>query len=133
MGPLFGYFPEETKCWIIVKPQYLSEAKRTFADTKIQLTMKGKRHLGAIIGSTSYHAEYVSEKVAMSVTSHLCDAIKHQNREFTVDPNLLKKKSEIRKRKFNEVIDNIIRNLQERFNDIQKRFNDVQKRLMLLN
>jgi len=54
-------FPKKRNAGSYSKATILGEAKRTFSDTKIQLTTEGKRHLGAIIGS--YHAEYVSENV----------------------------------------------------------------------
>ena len=31
-GPLFGYFPNASKTWLITKPQFEEEAKQLFAD-----------------------------------------------------------------------------------------------------
>ena len=60
-----------------------------------------------------------------SITSHLCDAIKSQTREFVPDPNLNKKKSAIRKQK----LDNIKSTLQR----LDTLLNVDQKRLLSLN
>ena len=63
LGPLFGYYPEPKKCWLIVKPRFLEKAKQNFADTKINITTEGKRHLGASIGSESHRNEFVEDKI----------------------------------------------------------------------
>ena len=63
LGPKFGYFPEASKCWLIVKPDAYDIAKSTFANTSIKITIEGKRHLGAIVGSTKYKELYVNEKI----------------------------------------------------------------------
>ena len=51
LGPLFGYHPEPTKCWFIVKPRMKGIALKTFENTGVNITEDGKRHLGAVIGS----------------------------------------------------------------------------------
>ena len=63
LGPGFGYFPEATKSWIIVKEQYEDLAKEVFGGTGVKITNEGKRHLGAVIGSNSYRTSYVEEKI----------------------------------------------------------------------
>ena len=37
-GPLFGYFPEPTKSWLIVKENYKTKAEEIFSDTNIKIT-----------------------------------------------------------------------------------------------
>ena len=54
LGPKFGYFPEAKKCWLIVKPDAYDNAKSTFKDTNIKITIEGKRHLGAVVGSSTF-------------------------------------------------------------------------------
>ena len=49
LGPKFGYNPEATKCWLIVKPQLVKEAEKLFDNTKTNITVNSKRHLGAVI------------------------------------------------------------------------------------
>ena len=51
LSPLFGYYPEPTKCWLIVKPRIKDIALKTFDD---------KRYLGAVIGSIEYRENYVT-------------------------------------------------------------------------
>ena len=63
IGPLHGYLPNADKTWLIVKEGKEDEAQRIFADTNIQITCEGKRHLGAVIGSTGFKEQYVKNKV----------------------------------------------------------------------
>ena len=63
LGPKFGYFPEASKCWLIIKPEAAEKAHTIFKDTEIQITKRGKRHLGAIIGTDGYRDEYVLDKI----------------------------------------------------------------------
>ena len=42
---------DHSKSHLIVKQQHLTNAKELFADTEVQITTEGQRHLGAIIGS----------------------------------------------------------------------------------
>ena len=53
-GPLFGYYAEPTKSWLIVKDAHLDEAKTIFSDTAVNITTRGKKHLGAVIGHLDY-------------------------------------------------------------------------------
>ena len=48
-GPKYGYYQETTKSWLIVKKEILEEARRIFADTNVQITSEGQKHLGAVI------------------------------------------------------------------------------------
>lgn len=62
-GPALGYFPNTNKCWLITKPEKENVARNIFADTKINTTSEGYRHLGAVIRSRAFLEEYVGEKV----------------------------------------------------------------------
>ena len=64
LGPDFGYFPNANKCWIIAKPDKEEDVRAAFKDTAVNVTVEGKKHLGAVIGSREYLEEYISEKVA---------------------------------------------------------------------
>ena len=57
-GPLFGYFPQRHKSWIVVKKHHKSTAEREFHDVKINITTEGKRHLRAVIGNEKYRQQY---------------------------------------------------------------------------
>ena len=63
LGPKFGYYPEASKTWLIVKNDLYDIANTTFKSTKINVTSNGKRHLGAVIGSRSYKEDYMNEKI----------------------------------------------------------------------
>lgn len=63
LGPELGYFPNDKKCWIIVKPEKEESVREAFKDTAINITTEGHKHLGAAIGSRSYQNEYFNEKV----------------------------------------------------------------------
>ena len=64
IGPDFGYFPNDKKCWIIAKPAKEENVREVFKETSINVTVQGQKHLGAAIGSREYLEEYVSEKVS---------------------------------------------------------------------
>ena len=63
LGPLFRYHPKPSKTHLVVKENFLEVARNTFADTGVQITSRGQRHLGAAIGSQDFIHEYVSKKV----------------------------------------------------------------------
>ena len=46
-----------------MKPKHFADAQSIFADTNIQVTVEGQRHLGAALGSRSFAEEHVTEKV----------------------------------------------------------------------
>ena len=62
-GGCFGYHPNASKTHLIVKEQFLDEARRQFQGTNVNITVHGKRHLGAAIGSREYTEQYVDDKV----------------------------------------------------------------------
>ena len=62
-GPSFGYNPNASKTYLIVKPDHVELAKTQFADTDVAITTYGKRHLGAALGSKTFTEEYVHNKV----------------------------------------------------------------------
>ena len=62
-GPAYGYFTNAVKTILIVKPEHLTRAQKLFADTNIQITARGQRHLGAVLGSREFAEEYVADKV----------------------------------------------------------------------
>ena len=64
IGPAYGYFPQPTKSWLIVKDTKLAEATDVFADTRIQITIDGERHLGAVIGTEENKRQYINQKIS---------------------------------------------------------------------
>ena len=64
IGPKYGYFPEPSKSWLIVKPKHLNRARNIFSDSSINITTDGRKHLGAVVGSKLYREDFMSEKVS---------------------------------------------------------------------
>ena len=63
-GPELGYFPNAKKCWIIAKPEKEALVREVFKDTAINVTTEGHKHqLGAVVGSTAFLNEYITNKV----------------------------------------------------------------------
>ena len=62
-GPEYGYHANASKTWLVVKQEYLSLATEPFADSGIQVTVEGRRHLGAALGTRSFTEAYVNDKV----------------------------------------------------------------------
>ena len=67
IGPDYGYYPNSSKTWLIVKDSNLEEAKTLFQGTGVSITAEGKRHLGAAIGTNSFVESYVKRKVSVWV------------------------------------------------------------------
>ena len=61
-GPKFGQNPEASKCWLIGKAQLVKEAEKLFENTKINITVTAKRHIGAVIGSQECRDGYEINK-----------------------------------------------------------------------
>ena len=64
LGPKFGYFPEGSKSWIIVRENAKEHAQTIFNKTKMKLTTDGQRHLGAVIGTANFKQNYMKEKIS---------------------------------------------------------------------
>ena len=62
-GLSYGYFPNDSKTYLVVKPDCEDVAKDVFAGTNVQITTHGKRHLGAALGSKTFTEEYVGKTV----------------------------------------------------------------------
>ena len=63
-GPSYGYHANPAKTWLIVKKEYLPSATELFAHTGVNITVDGKCHLGAALGSRSFVESYVQCKVS---------------------------------------------------------------------
>ena len=64
LGPRYGYFPQPSKSWLIVKEERVEEALNLFSETNIQITCHGERHLGAVIGTAECKKKYVEDLVS---------------------------------------------------------------------
>ena len=54
LGPKYGYFLKASKSYLIVKEDKLGEARNVFNGSNVNITIKGKRHFGTVIGSNEY-------------------------------------------------------------------------------
>ena len=64
MGPEYGYYPNASNTWIIIKEANFEEATTLFQGTGVSITVEGKRHLGAAIGDSTFVESYIQLKVA---------------------------------------------------------------------
>ena len=55
-GPAYAYFPKPSKTFLVIKSGCHADGEHIFADTGVQLTEYGQRHLGAPIGSDEFVA-----------------------------------------------------------------------------
>ena len=63
-GVRFGYFVKPKKSWLILKDGAKEdECRKLFETSPIDITVQGKRHLGAALGSIEFRNEYIDEKV----------------------------------------------------------------------
>ena len=62
-GPHLGYYAEPTKSWLIVKQEFHAEAQNIFRDTGINISVEGRKHLGAVLGSQDFKESFVRRKV----------------------------------------------------------------------
>ena len=62
-GPSFGYYPNASKTYLVVKEKHKSSARETFAGTDVHLTTHGGRHLGAALDSKTFIEEYMNDEV----------------------------------------------------------------------
>ena len=63
-GPTMGYYPNAGKTWLILKNKDNTEkANEVFEGTNINITVMGKKHLGACIGSPIFKQQYITAKV----------------------------------------------------------------------
>eukprot|EP00117_Sycon_ciliatum_P046195 scpid56052/ scgid0290/ len=60
-GPSFGYLPNPAKSILLVKPEFLDEARRVFQSTGVQIRSDGVRYLGSAIGSPEFITRYIEE------------------------------------------------------------------------
>ena len=78
-GRKWGYLVNGGKSWLIVKPEKEGKAREIFGD-KVNITIDGKRHLGAVLGSKSYKDEYATNMINEWIKQFniLCEIAKTQ-------------------------------------------------------
>ena len=63
IGPEYGYFPNASKTWLIIKEGCKDEATSTFEGTQVVITEEGQKYLGSAIGKQTFIDSYVQQKV----------------------------------------------------------------------
>ena len=64
LGPDYGYYPNASKSWLVVKEDHLTAAEAIFSDSGISITNEGRRYLGGAIGTRSFVEMYAREKIS---------------------------------------------------------------------
>ena len=62
-GHNYGYFANASKTWLIVKEAEYETAINMFRGTGVNITMSGKRHLGAALGTIQFRHQYTNDLV----------------------------------------------------------------------
>ena len=64
VGPNYGYQPNASKTWLVVKEGKFDDAISAFEGTGVNITLEGKRHLGGAVGTRSFIESYVQKLVS---------------------------------------------------------------------
>ena len=67
IGPHFGYNPNPSKTWLVVKPEHLLAAEEHFRGFGVNITIQGQRYLGAPLGSKSFMEDFIQDRSAVGV------------------------------------------------------------------
>ena len=54
IGPKFGYYPKQTKTWLVVKSYAPGKVESVFFGTKIKKTGEGSKYLGGLVGKRKF-------------------------------------------------------------------------------
>ena len=60
-GPKFGYFPEPSKCYLVVAPEFVEEAAKVFEGYAVNI-VTGHKLLGGFIGDELETEKWVQQK-----------------------------------------------------------------------
>ena len=63
IGPKYGYFPNSSKTYLVVKPHLFIEANNLFSGTNVIITPSGHSYLGAAIGTKIFREQFTRDKV----------------------------------------------------------------------
>ena len=65
LGPSYRYYVNEEKTWLVVKRDYLDQARSVFNDTKVNITSAGRLYFGSPLGSVTYMEDYVESRAEL--------------------------------------------------------------------
>ena len=63
ISPKFGYYPEPTMTWLVVKPCVSEKVESIFFGNKLMLTTEGRKYLGGSFGIGKFKDLYITTKV----------------------------------------------------------------------
>ena len=63
LGPAFGYYPNASKTWLVVKEEHLELAQELLAAHGVKVTTSDHKHLGSAIGDETYMDIFFQKKV----------------------------------------------------------------------
>ena len=64
IGPSYGYHVNPTKCWLVVSPGKIQEARTIFDGLPINITDEGHQLLGSAIGTDDFVSSFAATKCA---------------------------------------------------------------------
>ena len=62
LGPAFGYYPNASKTWLVVKEEHLELAQELFAAQGVKVATSGHKRLGSAIGDETYMDIFFQKK-----------------------------------------------------------------------
>ena len=65
IGPMYGYYPNASKSWLLVKEQHLHKATDIFHGTDVSITSEGRSVLGSPVGTCAFVDKFVDEKIVV--------------------------------------------------------------------
>ena len=63
IGPSYGYYPNASKTYLLVKEERADLARGVFCDTGVSIEQNGRKVLGSPIGSPEFIHEFVSNNI----------------------------------------------------------------------
>ena len=72
-GPKFGYFPEPSKCYLVVGPEFVEEAAKVFEGYEVNI-VTGHKLLGGFIGDELETEKWLQQKNNIWLKSIKCTA-----------------------------------------------------------
>lgn len=70
IGPKFGYYPEPTKTWLVVKPHKAKNVNNIFFKKKMKLASEGHRYFGRAVETLNFKNIHLKEKVTNWIREH---------------------------------------------------------------
>ena len=67
VGPTFGYFPNPSKTWLLVKEDLMDKANELFHDTGVFIMSEDRPVLGSPVGTPDFISNWVKEKIDLWV------------------------------------------------------------------